>query len=223
MDSRRAVASASSTVINLVALAAWPLPWFCRISAMPSQLADEELPTMLGFEPGGQWREPWSAQSPAEALSVSLNHHIPITQWVGSLYHLSLHSADWPVRPVLVDATFSSKTGHVLSEEVALLGSTEHCCIGSCLLESMLIKVLVIAHSHLSALGVLLFDCVREVWMFVSVWVSLDKDGKEGVFLMSCFVIVWVVSKIFYEDILLKILLKAEFSRLKSLQGLKKM
>lgn len=67
----------------------------------------------------------------------------------------------------MVRATISSRslrlTINDLSEEVTLLGSTEHCCIGSCLLESMLIKFLVIANSHLSALGVLLFECVREI------------------------------------------------------------
>lgn len=54
MDSRRAVTRASSTVTDLVALATWPLLWFCSTSAMLSQLADKEPSTMLESGPGEQ-------------------------------------------------------------------------------------------------------------------------------------------------------------------------
>lgn len=105
MDSGSDVTSASSTVIDMVALAPWPLLWFCRIAAMPSHLTKEPRPTTLGFGPGEQWHEHCSAQSPAEAHSVSLNHHIPVIRWKGTLFHLSFHFTDWTVRSVIVNAT----------------------------------------------------------------------------------------------------------------------
>lgn len=139
MDSRRAVASASSTITDLVALATWPLLWFCSISAMRSQLADEEPSTMLESGPGEQWPGRWSAQCPVEAHGVSLNHHTPVTWWAGNLFvchsilltelsDLSLRMPPFPRRPLRLAI-------NVLLEEVTLLGSNEHCCIGSCLLE----------------------------------------------------------------------------------------
>jgi hypothetical protein len=105
MDSGSDVTSASSTVIDMVALAPWPLLWFCRIAVMPSHLTKEPRPTTLGFGPGEPWHEHCSAQSPAEAHSVSLNHHIPVIRWKGTLFHLSFHFTDWTVRSVIVNAT----------------------------------------------------------------------------------------------------------------------
>lgn len=62
MDPRRAVASASSTVIDLVALAPQPLLWFYTVSAMPCVPAGQRGATHhVGVGPGEQWPDPWSA------------------------------------------------------------------------------------------------------------------------------------------------------------------
>lgn len=68
MGSRRAIASASG-IDSMVA--PWPLLWFCRIPAMPSQLWNEELPAMLGFGTGEQWPEHWPCHNPQQRLKVS--------------------------------------------------------------------------------------------------------------------------------------------------------
>lgn len=170
MDSRRAITSARSTVIHVVALAP-------KVTAIVLQSIRHDI--LAGKHPVGV--QTWiavtctlaSSESRAEAHGVSLTHCIPVTQWesqfsirrsvsLTELSHLSLWKPPFPRRVPRLAI-------NVLLEEVVLLGCNEHRCIDSCLLESVLIKFLVKANCRLNTLGVLLFECIRKVWMFVSV------------------------------------------------------
>lgn len=83
------------------------------------------------------------------------------------LSNLSLHMWSFPSRVPRLAV-------RVLSEEVALLENTEHSCIGLWLLESMLIKFLVVtAKCHLKYAG--FFVVVWACWRILSVFVSCES------------------------------------------------